>query len=737
MFPGRRFAAALVFSLWTVLLLAQPQVVTWTFEAKKVDDCKVDLIFKGQIKSGWYTYSQYVSGDDGPLPTTIEYDEAAESFVKIGKASEGGGVVKVFDKVFNMELTKFKGTALITQRIELKDPSKPVAGYLTFMACDDEQCLPPRDIDFSFDLSGLGLKPCENAKPVEQKAAEQGKGADPADSGGQQPDQPASSTPDSHTPDGAEAAATGLQPERPNDPNFVDFFYGKRENINPARFVSNCGVESETANLSFWGIFFGGFLGGLLALLTPCVFPMVPMTVAFFVKRSGNRKKGIRNAVIYGLSIILIYVALGIGITAAFGPNFLNQMSTDMYFNLLFFAVFVIFALSFFGLFEITLPASWVNSSDKMADRGGLIGIFFMAFTLALVSFSCTGPIVGTLLVEASRINAGAAWLGFIPPKPAIGMLGFGLALALPFTLFALFPGWLQSLPKSGGWMDNVKITLGILELALALKFLSTADMVRHWGILKFETFLVLWILLSVALGLYQLGIFSWKGAKGKPGIGRAGLGLASIAFAAYMGWGLVNYKPLSLLSGLAPPVHYSYKYDKKSDSSPHKGCPHELECYHDFDEAVLAAQREQKPLFVDFTGYGCVNCRKMEENVWIYSEILDRLRNDYIVVSLYVDDQARLFPDNKFSYLLDPLTGEKIRTVGGKWSSFQINNFGASSQPYYVLMHYDGATILNKPTAYTPEVRQYRAFLDCGLEAFKRLRKDTNETRIGETQGD
>ncbi|MFN4080657.1 MAG: protein-disulfide reductase DsbD family protein [Saprospiraceae bacterium] len=716
-------------------MLAQPQVVSWTFEAKKVDDCKADLVFKGQIKAGWYTYSQFIEGDDGPLPTTIEYDESVKSFAKIGKAQESGGVMKVFDKVFNMELTKFKGTAVITQRIEVKDPTKPIVGYLTFMSCDDEQCLPPRDVDFRFDLSGLGLKPCNTPK-----SDEPGKGATPAESGGKQPDAPAPDAPapdapapkapDSPDSDALGAASAGLQ--RPDDPNFVDFFFSKRESINSARFVSNCGIESEAGDLSFFGIFFGGFIGGLLALLTPCVFPMVPMTVAFFVKRSGNRKKGIRNAIIYGLSIILIYVALGIGITAAFGPNFLNQMSTDMYFNLLFFAVFVIFALSFFGLFEITLPSSWIDSSDKMADRGGLVGIFFMAFTLALVSFSCTGPIVGTLLVEASRINAGAAWLGFIPPKPAVGMFGFGLALALPFTLFALFPGWLQSLPKSGGWMDNVKITLGILELALALKFLSTADMVRHWGILKFETFLVLWILLALALGLYQLGVFGWKGAKGKPGFGRMGLGLASVAFAAYMGWGLVNYRPLSLLSGLAPPVHYSYKYDKKADSSPHKGCPHELECYHDFDEAVVAAQREQKPLFVDFTGYGCVNCRKMEENVWIYPEILDRLRNDYIVVSLYVDDQARLFPDNKFSYLLDPLSGEKIRTVGGKWSSFQINNFGASSQPYYVLMHYDGATVLNKPVAYTPEVRQYRAFLDCGLEAFKRVRKEAPESRIG-----
>jgi len=349
------------------------------------------------------------------------------------------------------------------------------------------------------------------------------------------------------------------------------------------------------------------------------------------------------------------------------------------------------------------------------------------------VSFSCTGPIVGTLLVQAASDNAGAALFGIIPFKPLIGMFGFGLALAVPFALFAMFPGWLHSLPKSGSWMDNVKITLGLVELALALKFLSTADMAEHWDILKFETFLVLWIVLALLLGLYQLGILRWKGALGRPGIGRMAMGFAAMGFAAYMANGLMQYESLSLLSGLAPPVHYSYHYDAKKGDNGHKGpgCPQGLNCYHDFDEAMEAAIAQNKPLFIDFTGHGCVNCRKMEESVWNKPGIIEQLRNQYVVASLYVDDKERLFPDNKFNYLLDPVTNEKIRTTGDKWSQFQVTNFKISSQPYYVLMDNDGRTLLNQPRGYTPNILEYQSFLACGLDAFQRLKKQSNE-RIG-----
>ena len=503
-----------------------------------------------------------------------------------------------------------------------------------------------------------------------------------------------------------------MQP--PNDENFKGFFDAKRTEINSNNYASNCSGVTEESKSYFW-IFFWGFIGGLAALLTPCVFPMIPMTVTFFLKGSENRAQGIRNAIIYGLSIITIYTALGILATMIFGPTVLNEMSTDVWFNLLFFVVFVVFALSFFGLFEITIPSWLTNSSDKMADKGGLIGIFFMAFTLALVSFSCTGPIVGSLLVETAKsTSASDMFFGVIPAKPAVGLFGFGLALALPFALFAAFPTWLKSLPKSGGWMDNVKITLGFVELALALKFLSTADLVRHWGFLKIELFLGLWVILALLLALYQFGILGFKGAKGKPGPLRLLVGTIALVLTGYLGYGLFSYKSLSLLSGLAPPVGYSFF--KPND------CPHSLDCYHDFDQALEVAKKQNKPLFVDFTGYGWVNCRKMEEQVWYKQGIIDQLRDNYVVVSLYVDDQARLFPDNKFDYLLDPNTGEKMRTKGDKWGAFQVNNFATSTQPYYVLMSNDGKTLLNKPVGYTPDVPTYQNFLECGFSTFKSL---------------
>jgi thiol:disulfide interchange protein len=699
--------------VWAIVFQSNAQnPVKWTFTVQDAGIGKANLVFSGAIEDGWYTYSQFLESDAGPLPTTLTFKEG-KHFKLVGKATEGGDIIKVFDKVFEMNLTKFKHKAIITQKVEVIDASKPIEGYISYMTCNDEMCLPPRDIDFKFNVSAV--KSTSPVTPETPKAPEGGQTPPPQNT----PENNGSSTaaPESGT---ANPQINAL-PQAPDDVNFKGFFDSKRAEINSAKFVNSCGAV--VANTSLVSIFIGGFLGGLLALMTPCVFPMIPMTVSFFVKRSKDRASGLRNALWYGLSIILIYVGLGVALTAALGPNILNEMSTDMWFNLLFFAVFVIFALSFFGLFEITLPSSWVNASDQMADKGGYLGIFFMAFTLALVSFSCTGPIVGTLLVEAAKSNEGASLFGIIPMKPTVGMFAFGLALALPFGLFAMFPGWLNSLPKSGGWMDNVKITLGVVELALALKFLSTADLVRHWGILKFETFLGAWILLSVLLGVYQLGLLNWKGAKGAPGLLRSVVGVGAIVFAGYLSWGLVNYQSLSLLSGLAPPVHYNIwgpKSEKKGI-----GCPHHLDCYHDFDEGLAVAKRENKPVFIDFTGHGCVNCRKMEENVWDKPGILEHLQNDYVVISLYVDDQERLFPDNKFDYLLDPHTKQKLRTVGDKWGKFQVNNFGISSQPYYVLMHNDGTTLLNQPRAYTPEVPEYKAFLECGIEAFKKVKAD------------
>ncbi len=627
--------------------------------------------------------------------------------------------------MFDMVVAKFKHKAIFTQRVELKDPTATIEGYFQYMACNDVMCIPPKDVDFYFNIPFLnGCKSgsilpdagTKNAPTITAGTVKEKNGAAPTDTA---------------------AAITGTNgPVAPDDPNFKGFFYSKRD-INASQVVGACGDTSSNGSsdgASWVSLFLFCFIGGLIALLTPCVFPMIPMTVSFFVKRSKDRRTGLRNAFIYSASIVLIFVVLGSAITAMLGPSALNNMSTNMWFNLLMFVLLVIFAFSFFGFYEIQLPSSWVNKSDKLADRGGLLGTFFMAFTLVLVSFSCTGPIVGTLLVEAARSNAGASLFGFIPLKPAIGMFGFGLGLALPFGLFAMFPGWLNSLPKSGGWMDNVKVTLGILELALAFKFLSTADMVEQWGVLKFEPFMIIWILCALLLGLYQLGILKWKGNETPPGIGRLAISFASIAFAIYVGWGLVTYQSLSLLSGLAPPVHYSFKKQQEVREHEGPGCPHGLDCYHDYDEALAVAKLENKPLFVDFTGHGCVNCRKMEETVWPEKGILDHLRNDYVVVSLYVDEKVRLFPDNDFAYLLDPKTGEKLRTVGSKWASFQVNNFDVSAQPYYVLMHNDGTTMLTKPSDYAQghDPAVYKAFLECGLEAFKQMKKDGSGERLG-----
>jgi thiol:disulfide interchange protein DsbD len=722
---------ALAISLLFSPSLHAQNPVKWSFSSKDAGNCQLDLVFTGTIEDGWYTYSQFLESEDGPVATAITFSPGS-GYKLLGKAKESGGIIKVHDKVFDMNLTKFKHTAIFTQRVEITDPTKPISGYITFMTCNDEMCLPPRDVDFSFKVPVLAN--CGDKQPVPTTAPVNGAEQVPTPSGVAGPGVPSVSPPSAMD---TGSVSGGMQ--APDDPNFKGFFLSKRPDIHATEFVGNCEavVSGGSGDGASWlSIFLFCFLGGLIALLTPCVFPMIPMTVSFFVKRSKDRKTGLRNAFIYAVSIVLIFVALGSAVTAALGPTALNDMSTNKWFNLGVFVLLVVFAFSFFGFYEITLPASWVSKSDKMADRGGLIGTFFMAFTLVLVSFSCTGPIVGTLLVEAARSNAGASLFGFIPLKPAIGMFGFGLGLALPFGLFAMFPGWLNSLPKSGGWMDNVKMTLGLVELALAFKFFSTADMAEQWGLLKFETFLAIWLVVALILAAYQFGVLGWKGAKGRPGTVRAIVGLTALTFALYVGWGLVNYQSLSLLSGLAPPVHYSYKSGDVKEAKHHEGpgCPHNLDCYHDFDEALAEAKRQNKPVFVDFTGHGCVNCRKMEETVWPLPGIIERLRNDYIVVSLYVDEKVRLFPDNDFAYLLDPKTGEKLRTVGSKWSAFQVNNFDVSAQPYYVLMHHDGKTLLNRPTDYANghDPKVYEAFLACGIQNFKLVNEEKYGERIG-----
>ncbi len=731
-----RFTFISVLTLLFLSNLLAQNPVKWSFEAKDAGSGQVDLVFDAIIEDGWSTYSQFQSSSDGPIPTSFTFKEGTH-FKLIGKASEGGEKKTMFDKFFGMEVTKFKHHAIFTQRIQVMDATKPVTGFLEFLTCNDEMCMPPKEVDFSFKLPAAAAVPPVAApgqtpvnQPVAPKIDLKSDGKTPGQTAidptaPTDPAKPVETVPSSGAGDekGEFQGFAGGGFQKPDDPDFQGFFEGKRD-IDANTTVNQCGVQAEKSK-SLWKIFAGGFVGGLLALLTPCVFPMLPMTVGFFTKGGRDKKKGLRDAIIYGLSIIVLYTGVGIGLVSAFGPTVLNEMASNVWFNMAFFLIFLVFAISFFGFFEISLPASWSTATDKMADQGGFLGIFFMAATLAIVSFSCTGPIVGTLLVQTAQ-GTSSLLFGRIPIEPVIGMFGFSLALALPFALFAAFPAWLKSMPKSGGWMDNVKITLGFLELALAFKFLSTADLVRHWGAIKFELFMAVWILLALLLAAYQFGFLSkWlKGAPGRPGMGRLVTGGLSLIFGIYMINGLVKYEAMSLLSGIAPPVHYNFFRPQD--------CPHGLNCFKDYDEALAFAKKVNKPIFVDFTGHSCVNCRKMEENIWVKPEILKFLEQDYVVVSLYVDDDTQIFPGDKFKYLLDPRTGEKIKDTGDKWSSFQVNNFSVTAQPLYVLMAPDGKTLLTNPVPYTPDVDAYKAFLECGLAGFEQYKTTAGQPVMG-----
>lgn len=485
-------------------------------------------------------------------------------------------------------------------------------------------------------------------------------------------------------------------------------------------------VYSAGADRSWIGIFIAGFLGGLLALLTPCVFPMLPLTVSFFTKQSKTKAKGISNAIIYGLSIIFIYVTLGFLVTVTFGADALNALSTNVWFNLFFFVLLVVFAISFLGAFEITLPSSWVNRADQASDRGGLIGIFFMAFTLSLVSFSCTGPIIGTLLVEAA-VNGGVM-------GPIMGMTGFSLALALPFGLFAAFPGWLNSMPKSGGWLNSVKVSLGLLELALAFKFLSNADLVIQAGLLQRELFIAIWIAIFGTLATYLFGFihFPHDSKTERIGVARYLFGLLSLVFTIYLVPGMWG-APLKIISGFPPPMFYSESptglggsssagSDNVTDNEGHvvgdpDHCPHGLPCFHDYEEGLSYARESGKPVLLDFTGWACVNCRKMEEQVWSDPRVLKLLREDYVLISLYVDEKTALPEAEQIEVKIGEKT-KKLRTIGNRWSYFQASRFGTNSQPYYVILDHSEQQ-LGEPAAYDPDIEKYVRWLEKGLRDF------------------
>jgi thiol:disulfide interchange protein DsbD len=657
--------------------------VDWKVTAIRVSTDEYEVNFNANIKEGYYIYSQFSKGSKGPMPTTFNIEGENERLKTTKRKEEGENKIVKYDDYFKMTLTKFADQVTFTKKIKLKSGSKRLKGQLFYVACNDEICLPPKPLPFSVLLPNK-ITTDENAV-----AATTAEGSD-----------------------GTNKTATTEKAASQNGEYAFDMALGN----------SSCseGESQKKSSMSLLLIFLAGFGGGLVALLTPCVFPMLPLTVAFFTKQSKTKAKGIKNAVIYGLSIIVIYVSLGLMVTGFFGAEALNQLSTSAVMNLIFFALFVIFALSFFGLFEIQLPNSWANRSDEMADKGGLIGIFFMAFTLSLVSFSCTGPIIGTLLVEAAR-GGGPTLIGeFVPLRPLMGMFGFSLALAMPFALFAAFPGWLNSLPKSGGWMNTVKISIGLLELALALKFLSTVDLTYHWGILPIEIFLGAWIILFGILGFYLIGLIRFKSdgpKKGRINPIRGLLGIASLAFVGYLFTGF-SYEPLNLLSGLAPPSHYNLFQNKTEQEYP--DCPNGIRCFKDYDEGLAYAKEANLPIMIDFTGHGCVNCRKVEETVWIKDDVKQILANEYVLISLYVDDRE------KVDTYMSPYSGKKIRDVGTKWADFQEHFFNEQSQPLYVLVDNDG-TVLHKPIGYVDakDPADYVIFLQCGLDRRETLSKN------------
>ncbi len=629
---------------------ANPAV--WSHEVNKISDTEYELVFKGKIMDGWHVYSQYTA-EGGSLPSEFTFEKAGEDYELIGKTEESE-TIKEYSDIFEVEETFFKKEAIFTQKIKLLNPEvRQVSVNLFYQICK-EVCIPK---DYLFQISLDGKAFVETQKELDEKSV---------------------------------AIGESLKLDLKNKD-----------------LLNQGGLTDSEGKSNLWMIFGLGFLGGLIALLTPCVFPMIPLTVSFFTKQSQQKSKGIANAVLYGFFIVLIYFLLSLPfhLFNSVDSQILNTIATNIWLNVFFFVIFVVFAFSFFGYFELTLPSSWANKMDSASSKvGGSLGIFFMALTLAIVSFSCTGPILGGLLGSTTLAE------GNVATNLTMGMVGFGLALALPFALFALFPTWLNSLPKSGGWMTTVKVVLGFLELALAFKFLSNADLVGNWGIFKREIFLGIWIVLFVLMTLYLFGIFRFPhdGPKKKLSSTRKLFGVLSLAFSVYLILGVLNVTPLKLLSGFPPPDFYSVV---KTESD----CPLGLDCFKDFEEGVAYAKEVNKPILLDFTGWACVNCRKMEENVWSHSSVYPLLKEEYVLISLYVDDRKELPESEKFDFKFDSGRIKSIETIGQKWGTFQTVNFNAASQPYYVLLS-PNLEILNDAVQYV-DVETYKAWLTSGLE--------------------
>ena len=667
--------------LFAVVVQAQIQEpVKFKSELKTSQAGEAEVVFTGTIDKGWHVYSTDL-GDGGPISATFNVESISGAEL-VGKLKPVGKEVAAFDKLFEMKVRYFENTAQFVQKLKLTGGEYKVEGFLEYGACNDENCLPPTQVPFKFSgkaegtaVNGPAADKAADAGNVElEKSSDTAQTADMAVIGGAE----------SNT--GINVAGDGT----------TDLWKPVIDELQAL------GETVSQEDMSWIYIFITGFVGGLLALFTPCVWPIIPMTVSFFLKRSKDKKKGIRDAWTYGASIVVIYVGLGLLVTGIFGANALNSLSTNAVFNIFFFLMLVVFAASFFGAFEITLPSKWSNAVDSKAEKtGGLLSIFLMAFTLSLVSFSCTGPIIGFLLVQVSTTGNMIA--------PAIGMLGFAIALALPFTLFALFPSWLKSMPKSGGWMNVIKVTLGFLELAFALKFLSVADLAYGWRILDRETFLALWIVLFALLGFYLLGKvkFPHDDDDTKVSVPRFFMALASLAFAVYMLPGLWG-APLKAVSAFAPPM-------QTQDFNLYNNEVHAK--FDDYDLGMEYARQHGKPVMLDFTGYGCVNCRKMEFAVWTDPKVSDIINNDYVLITLYVDNKTPLSSPVK---IVENGTERTLRTVGDKWSYLQRVKFGANAQPFYVLIDNEGKP-LNKSYSYDESIPKYIEFLQTGLENYKK----------------
>ena len=680
----RRFVLSLSILLLGMGLNAQVirDAVTWSRSVEDKSPTEKVLVFTATVKNPWHLYGTELP-KGGPTPTHLLVDKI-EGAELVGGLTSTQKPIEKYDPNFEMTLRFFSGKVTFRQKIRITDPKKfAFVGAIRYMACNDEQCLPPANWEFTVQPKELGkLGDAAATKLTEE------------------------------TPATTEATATSLGEPSADSVASVDTLSVAPQDTAAlassdlwAPVIPELKAYGDKAlnqaEGSLWMLLVGGFLGGLVALVTPCVWPMIPMTVSFFLKRSSDRKKGIRDALLYGIGIIVIYVSLGLIVSAVFGSDALNNLATNAIFNVAFFILLVIFAISFFGAFELVLPASWTAKMDAKADSAsGFISIFFMAFTLALVSFSCTGPIIGTLLVQAATSSSGML-------APAVGMLGFALALALPFTLFAIFPNLLQSMPKSGGWMNSVKVVLAFIELALALKFLSIADLAYGWRILDREVFLSLWIVIAILLGLYLLGKirFPHDAPQEKTPILALFLAIISFSFAVYMMPGLVG-APLRAISAFAPPL-------RTQDLNLYNGEVHAK--FDDYDAGMAYARQVGKPVMIDFSGYGCVNCRKMEASVWIDPNVKHMLEEDYVLITLMVDEKA---PLKEPIEIMENGEKVKLRTVGDKWSYFQRMKFGANAQPFYVLLDHQGKP-LAPSYAFNEDVSAYLNFLKSGLSEF------------------